>query len=186
MKKELVMTWIFLCSVGVAFAQDNKSNNPTNSNSYTTINSNNELKLNLAFTVFAVPEISYERILNENMAAGLSVMARLNNKDGEYFSVIPYYRLYFGVKKAAGFFIEGNAAYISSKDYNNVYNSSGVQVSSSATKRYADFGFGLAVGSKVMTRNGFIGEAYVGYGKTIANHNIAYFPRVGISIGKRF
>ena len=45
-----------------------------------------------------------------------------------------------------------------------------------------------AAGGKFLTRNGFLGEAYLGVGRSFgrnSNNNEAY-PRVGITIGKRF
>src|SRR5687768_7683065 len=65
---------------------------------------NNEIKLNLLYTVIGIPEISYERLLKDNMGVGLSIFAAIDNKQDYSFAAIPHFRVYFGAKKAAGFF----------------------------------------------------------------------------------
>jgi len=115
MKKNL-LTLLFLCSAIAANAQTTDSTSVKN----TKIDGNNELKINLAYTIGGFPEINYERILKDDMSIGLAVMVGLED-DAEYgFGVIPNFRVYFGGKKANGFFIEGNAAVVSS-NYGSYY-----------------------------------------------------------------
>ena len=73
---------------------------------------NNEVKLNILYALLGSPELSYERIISNNSAVGLSAFARVFqavNMDFSY-GIIPYFRRYFGVKKASGFFVEVHAA----------------------------------------------------------------------------
>ena len=152
---------------------------------------NNELKINLLFTVLGIPEISYERLLADNMGVGASIFVGVDNSlDLEYkFAFTPYYRLYFGAKKASGFFIEGNATVISiNEDYYIPSSSFAMYPGNYVIKNRTSFGLGAAAGGKFLTRNGFLGEAYLGLGRLLGDrrdYSEAY-PRFGITIGKRF
>lgn len=151
----------------------------------TTINGKNELKINLLSTLFSLPEISYERLIANDMSVGVSVMFRLEDDTDINFGIVPNYRIYFGAKKAAGFFVEGNAAIINSKnDYYLSYSSypAGQALS---YKNETNLGLGLAVGGKFLTKSGLVVETYLGLGRVFGNNNLDAYPRVGISIGKR-
>ena len=149
----------------------------------------NELKINLLSSVLGLPEITYERLVEDNMGVGLSVAFNIDNGDvfgdNYKFLAIPYYRLYFGSIKANGFFIEGNAA-IANITYNtnrSIFgnDSDGKIVNSTL------FGLGAAVGKKFLTRNGFMGEIIGGVGRLFGDNNSpGAYPRIGVSIGKRF
>ncbi len=155
---------------------------------------NNELKINLLFTVIGAPEISYERLLADNMGVGASVFVGLDKTIDYKFGFIPHFRLYFGAKKANGFFIEGNASVITFRDYNNYYYSHSSYYSpgynnQSFETSTTSFGMGAAAGAKFLTRNGFLGEAYLGVGRRFgdnSNSGVEAYPRIGITIGKRF
>ncbi|RNC66948.1 hypothetical protein [Proteiniphilum sp. X52] len=141
----------------------------------------NEIKLNLPTTIFSsFPEISYERILSADFSLGGSLGAALDQ--GRYpvdFAVIPYVRWFFGgnaknlQKYGAGFFIEANGAIVSTNE------------------RFYDMrsevlaGFGLAIGWKYLSQNNWVGELYVG-GVRYSDTDYVGYPRLGISIGKRF
>ena len=110
--------------------------------------------------------------------------------DNDYdlkFMLTPYYRLFFGKKRAAGFFIEGNAAVFSGdygrdnyEDFEGGFNSD----SSNET----GFGLGFAIGGKLISKSNWTGELLLGLGRTLINEDKTSeaYPRLGISIGKRF
>lgn len=151
---------------------------------------NNELKINLLFSVIGIPEISYERILQDNMGVGASVFVGLDRSIQYKFGFIPHFRIYFGAKKASGFFIEGNTSLITTDNFHySYYDDFGSSYGSKNWDR-TFFGLGAAAGAKFLTRNGFLGEAYLGASRLFNNKN-SYsdneaFPRMGITIGKRF
>ena len=157
-------------------------------------NGNNEIKLNLAYTIAGIPEINYERILKDDMSVGLAVLIGLEDDADFSFAIIPNYRIYFGNKKANGFFIEGNAGIIGNRrvyyDYSPLTYTSyppGYQPTFEPIyKTETNFGLGAAAGAKFLTKNGFVGEIYVGAGRLFGSSDIEVYPRAGITIGKRF
>ncbi len=50
---------------------------------------NNEIKINLLFTVLGVPEVTYERLLADNMGVGASVLVALDRTFDYKFGPIP-------------------------------------------------------------------------------------------------
>lgn len=155
---------------------------------------NNELKLNLVYTIAGFPELNYERIIKDDMSIGLAVLVGIEKNAAYSFGVIPNYRVYFGNKKANGFFIEANAAVISNRDdyydygylayttYPAGYQPTGML----SNKTETNFGLGAAAGAKFLTKNGFIGEVFIGVGRLFGASSIEAYSRSGITIGKRF
>ncbi len=147
----------------------------------------NELKLNLAYTIAGFPELNYERIIKDDMSIGIALMIGLEESIEYKFGIIPNYRVYFGNSKANGFFIEGNAAVITQE--NNDYYSYDYKRNTSSfngNKSQTNFGLGAAAGAKFLTKNGFVGEVYLGAGRLFGHNNAGGYPRAGVTIGKRF
>lgn len=137
----------------------------------------NEIKLNLLMTLFSFPDISYERIWNNNLGLGLSAGFPIESSDVN-FLLLPYCRFYFGESSIKSFFIEANVGIQGRKNY--VYDSSYYSARSQNT---ADLGLGVAFGYKYVNSSGFIGELFMGIGRTTNND---VYSRIGISIGKQF
>ncbi len=153
---------LFILSISLhSFAQENEAL------------SKHEIKINLFYTVIGIPEVSYEYALSDESAIGASILFRIDQDIDLKFAATPYYRLFFGKKPTAGFFIEGFGMYSvqQSLDYDSTN----------------DFALGVSVGFKLLTKKGFIGELYGGGGRNLfGNHDIDGVFRFGISIGKRF
>lgn len=150
----------------------------------------NEIRLNLLNSVLSLPEINYERILKNNTSFGLAVFIGLEDKFDLNYGIIPYYRVYFGKseKIGIGFFIEANAGIINSVNdyYQLVYTPEGQYLTFNETK-VTNYGMGFATGGKFLTKNNFVGEVYIGGGHFLGNYSGGSgYPRVGITIGKRF
>lgn len=153
----------------------------------------NEVKLNLPMTIFgSSPEISYERILNSDISVGASVLASFDTDRNPFqFMVTPHFRWFFGGnresmnKYGAGFFIEANGSV-----YSQVvakYSPPGGDVLDSESITGA--GLGLALGWKYLSKNNWVGETFIGLGRNFVDNDYdidQVYPRVGISIGKRF
>ena len=147
----------------------------------------NEFKVNLASFIAGFPELTFERALSEEGSFGVSLGFSLGNnandeEDNSYnFSLIPYYRVYFGDAPNTGFFVEGNVTLYSQKytdgDFFTNEKEGGV-----------GFGLGFNVGKKYKTKNGWVAEFSFGLSRTLINSekiNLIY-PRGGIIIGKIF
>ena len=146
----------------------------------------NEFKINMGSLLLEFPEFSYEHILNEESSIGVSLAFPLDSNISYKFMVFPNFRMFFGSKPVAGFFIEANSAIFSQRLQNQAL--FGTVTDESTNKTAVGFGLGLAIGGKFLTKNGFIGEIYLGGGRNFINTNKIDegYPRVGISIGKRF
>lgn len=145
----------------------------------------NEIKLNGMYLLIGFPELSYERILNDESALGISVNFSIDDIEID-FMAIPYYRIYFGKKPAAGFFVEGNAAfYVVDNEEYSFYNGHSYEVTND---HEIGAGVGLAVGSKFMTESGWVFEVFGGAGRNFLGSDevSAAYPRFGLTIGKRF
>jgi hypothetical protein len=142
----------------------------------------NEIKFNVGYLLGGYPEISYERVLNDESSVGLSAGVNIENVIYK-FSFIPYYRVYFGKKPAAGFFMEGNLALFSQDGAEYDYRR-GIQTYTN----FLGFGAGIGLGGKFITKKGFIVELLGGLGRNFVNSDVIneVYPRFGISIGKRF
>lgn len=188
-RKPIIFIAVLLLSINVFGQNQNSSTNQTQNLLNGT--DNNELRINLLMSIAGLPELSYERYIADNMGVGLSAAISLDKFENESMRsiILPYYRVYFGSKKASGFFIEGNMAVVGQKesydtyDYysNTTYPSLGYNIKSTT-----NFGLGAAIGAKFLTRNNFLGEVYLGVGRLFGESILSAYPRVGISLGKRF
>ncbi|MNK33178.1 hypothetical protein D3C87_516560 [compost metagenome] len=185
--KKILLTVLILCFVSLANAQISKDT--TNINSKT--NGDHELKFNLAYAVAGLLELNYENIIKDDMSIGVAALVGLE-KDTKYkFGLMPNFRIYFGSKKANGFFVEGNMAFVISSEYKYDINYTYSDISYSYTSyeratNYMNFGMGIAAGGKFLTKSGFVGEIYGGVGRLFGDSNVDVYPRAGITIGKRF
>ncbi|HHU26516.1 MAG TPA: hypothetical protein GXZ56_07845 [Bacteroidales bacterium] len=148
----------------------------------------NEVKVNLVTTIIGLyPELSYERVLSEDFSLGVAAGVSLNGEYPLSYGVMPYTRWFFTgnsqnlQKYGAGFFIEANAGMVS-HDFHRANNDSGTPESEDDNELGA--GLGLALGWKYLTKNNWIGEIYFGGGRDFVKDS--GYPRVGLTIGKRF
>jgi hypothetical protein len=192
MKRKLtIFIAVLLLSLN-AFSQQQNTSTDVNAAQSKSLNGsdNNELRINLLMSIIGLPELTYERYVADNMGVGLSVAVSLDKMENmSTRSIIsPYYRLYFGNKKASGFFIEGNMALVRQKelDYNYYYDNGVTYQSELYTRLTTNFGFGGAIGVKLLARNGFVGEVYLGGGRLFGESIAEAYPRIGVSLGKRF
>lgn len=195
MKKTIILFLVLLCSVSI-FSQQRSKNffgwRLVKDNKKTELN---ELKVNLPTTIFlSYPEISYERIISPDMSFGASLGVGFDNERYPLnLAFIPYFRWFFGGNRksmnmpAAGFFIEGNGALLSQVNTTNYYSVDEYIINETKTKSKFGAGLGIAIGWKYLTDSNWIGEVYGGCGRDfINNSNKEIYPRLGISIGKRF
>lgn len=174
MKKLLVLLCLSLFTIGYS-QETQKVDFPKN-----------EIKGNALFLVAGALEVTYERIINEESAVGVSLFLPYDNEIDVNFSLTPYYRFYFGNKPAAGFFVEGFGMLNSYDDsiYTYINNSSNYE---DVTR--TDFALGFGLGAKWITRKGFVFEINGGVGRNLFNSSDSDFEivgRGGITLGYRF
>ncbi|SEA80575.1 DUF3575 domain-containing protein [Psychroflexus halocasei] len=149
----------------------------------------NEIKLNVISPLLGGIEMSYERILNKKSGLGISalyIFSDENNEDTNYM-ISTNYRRYFGKKYASGFFAEGFGMF-SSIDGKQLKDIDGNLTSNEGDDVY-DLSIGLGLGSKWVTKSGFIFEINAGYGFLLFNadktdHTIV--AKLGLNVGYRF
>ncbi|WP_343532217.1 hypothetical protein [Pedobacter sp.] len=192
MKKNLLALLLFFLAC-TSFAQEIKGNNTDSVKNIDKSIKKNEIKLNLLNSILGFPEINYERILTEESSVGLSVAFSLGERaniflDNYKFMAVPYYRMFFG-KNTSGFFIEGNAAVVTSDIYlsKTTYNSNtGIYTYERIVNNETNIGLGAAVGLKFITKSNYIGEILGGAGRFFGDAYHKVYPRIGVSLGKRF
>jgi len=142
----------------------------------------NEIKLNLATTLFSLPEISYERVWRNNVGLGIAARLTLSDNYDTRYLFMPYCRFYFGETPIKSFFVEGNLGIMEYRKDEN-YSSPDYAYNKSNAKTADDFGVGVAVGYRYVNRSGLVGEVFVGLGRTT---NDRVYSRCGVSMGKVF
>ncbi|WP_426090705.1 DUF3575 domain-containing protein [Flavobacterium sp. DSR3-2] len=144
----------------------------------------NELKGNALLLVIGAGEFTYERLLSEESGVGVSLFFNYDDQFYTKFSLTPFYRFYFSKKPAAGFFVEGFGMLNSYDSYvynNNSYNSN--------IENRTDFALGFGLGSKWITKKGFLFEINAGVGRNLFNSSDTdneIVGRGGITLGYRF
>jgi hypothetical protein len=178
--KSLFLVIVMLFSFFVVNAQNDNSENEKK----------NELKLNVLLPLTGALEGTYERNLNKKSSLGVSVFTVFNNdksNDDLNYSVSPYYRRYFGKKFASGFFAEGFGM-LSSIDGKKIYDINDNSIFTEGSD-VIDFSLGLGLGSKWVTKSGFIFEVNAGWGKLLFNADKTdhtQVVRLGFHLGYRF
>jgi hypothetical protein len=148
----------------------------------------NEIKGNALFLVAGALEVTYERILTEESAFGASVFIAITDDFDTNFALTPYYRFYFGKKPAAGFFVEGFGSLNSYDDSIYTFQDSSFNSNYKEVSR-TDFALGIGLGSKWITKSGFLFEINAGVGRNLFNSSDTDYEiigRGGITLGYRF
>lgn len=160
----------------------------------------NEVKINLPMALAGNIELSYDRILLEDLSLGVAASAAWEDSYPYKFSVMPYARWFFWKHRGqdefpgAGFFIEVNAGFFDckyTKTYTNSYgmNEGGRLKIESEEANGFGAGLGLGIGWKWISKSGFVGEIYTGAGRNFVSatqDGVPAYIRSGISLGYRF
>lgn len=178
MKNVLLLSFLMLSLFSI-----NAQENEINDNDL----KKNEIKINGLYLVLGAFEVTYERLLNEESGVGISVFLPFDeeiNDDINYY-ISPYYRMYFGNKYAAGFFVEAFGLLSSVKETTVNYGDDIFFNEDDVT----DFALGIGVGGKWVTKRGFLVELNFGVGRNLFNNNSSsedFVGKIGITLGYRF
>jgi len=189
--KKLTLVFISIIIANIGFTQDNQgiSNQVIKLSAPLQQLGDNEVSFNLASAIAGLPELNYERFVSDNAGIGFALAVSLEKPVNMYTrsEFMPYGRIYFGERKASGFYNEANMALIGQRKIDDelVYNATPPTLVS-VDKKAVCFGMGGAVGAKLQTRNGFVGEIYLGGGRAFGNALVDGYLRMGFSVGKRF
>ena len=153
----------------------------------------NELKGNALLLVLGAGEFTYERLLNEESGVGASLFFSYDDQYNTKFSLTPFYRFYFSKKPAAGFFVEGFGmlnSYTQETYYYEYEDFPPYKTIETITKdNTTDFALGFGLGSKWITKKGFLFEINAGVGRNLFNSKNTdneMVGRGGITLGYRF
>ena len=187
MKNLLVLLLLFTTSMATS-AQKTQDSVLVEKRLSESLKGNNEIKIDLFYGLFGIPELTYERIFENNRGAGIAMFLPFNTKFTAFnFGSIPYYRYYFGKRKASGMFLEANTAVlkVAANEKNDpVFSLDGKD---HRINNNILFGIGGAIGAKFLTRAGFTGEIFLGVGKTLSDSEfVETYARFGYTLGKRF
>ncbi|MGB3606027.1 MAG: DUF3575 domain-containing protein [Psychroserpens sp.] len=187
MKNLLLCAACLLVFASGAFAQNDSIQDP--------YKKDNEVKLNGVLLLIGALEPSYERNLNESSSVGISMLIPFDedNFDTELkFYASPYYRIFFGKKYAAGFFIEGFGMVSS---YNERFDSFAENefdpTIMTRENKFTNFALGFGLGGKWATKSGFVFELSSGVGRNIINNSennddFDFVGKFGFNLGYRF
>ncbi len=144
----------------------------------------NEIKINVLYLLLGLPELTYERALNQFSSVGVSVFYGAARNLNVGLGVFPFYRWYFGQKKpVCGFFLEGNGG-LYTQDVTNYTSFNWT------TRKEIQGGLGLGLGGKFEVHKVWTAEILWGLGRNFINsgnmNDNEIYPRIGISIGRRF
>jgi hypothetical protein len=148
-----------------------------------------EVKLDvLDLAIFKSVDLTYQYIINEESAVGMSVLKNLSNSNNifnyrEDFVITPFYRQYFDFAGMDNVYGEAFFAINSGRDFVDS-NNDGVK----ETIKYTDGAFGLVAGKSFVSPRGFVLDLYAGLGRNLFNAEGAptIVPRIGINAGFRF
>ncbi len=186
MKKVFLI--LFLAFSYTSFAQDN----------YTSEKNLNAFNL----LIFKTLDVTFEDYIDHESSWGISALVALEgesrfNADAPYYyetlAITPFYRLYFGDRPNSGFFIEGFGNLSFGKDdrwyydYDFCYECDYIYNPSNSKNSFTSFNVGLSLGKKWITKKDVTFSVFAGIGRalTVSNDGPGFFPRIGISIGKR-
>ena len=165
----------------------------TNDSPATETDKKNELKLNmLELLVIPAIGITFEHFINPTSSYGVYGFVNFGLDEGyryEKFEIAPYYRIYFQRQDKLdnkGLFTEVfsgvSAGETEFYDYNFQTNNFG----NLYHQKYVGISLGVTLGYKFVNHSNYAFEIFAGAGRFLNNQEIQAYPRIGLSIGKRF
>lgn len=170
----------------------------------------NEIRLNmLEMLARSTVNVSYERFLSPQTSIGATTMIALNDEYYEHFEFAPSFRIYFNddlLELRKSVFIELFTALVVAEDsyyYDYVpcdylaqsivgsTDTQGLSIGPCGYANYsrepeAEFAIGMMLGKKWVNQSNFTFELGVGFGRYLTQNDNDAYPRLNLSVGKRF
>lgn len=169
----------------------------------------NEIRLNmLEMLARTTINVSYERFLSPQTSIGATTMIALNDEYYEHFEFAPSFRLYFSddiLELRKSIFVEVFLAFVAAEDthYYDYYcdypaqaisastDTQGLSIAPCGYPNYsrepeAEFALGMMLGKKWVNQSNFTFELGVGFGRYLTQNDNEAYPRLNLSVGKRF
>ena len=154
----------------------------------------NEITLNmLEILIMPAIGITYERFINDHSSYGVYGFVNFDTAEGyryEKFEIAPFYRIYLQSKKNAnnkGFYTELFAGINSGETEFYTYDDVPFyDYESLVHQEYIGVSLGLDLGYKFVNYNNYSVEIFAGAGRFLNEQYVNAYPRIGVSIGKRF
>ena len=127
-------------------------------------------------------EVSYEHYLSTKSSIGLSALFNFDNSTSDFKynedrMITPYFRHYFTENRSWNYFGEVFLGINFGEDLVTINNVT-------TEESYTDGALGVAVGSKYISKGGFVVDIYAGAGRNLFSDNSpAVVPRVGLNLG---
>lgn len=173
---------------GALFAQED--NNETIS---LQIFEKRELKLNmLELLVMPAIGITYERYINPTSSYGAYGFVNFGIDEGyryEKFEFAPFYRIYFQHQNKLdnkGLYTEVFTGVSTGETDFFDYDSDTRNYGTLYTQEYIGIALGVTLGYKFINQSNYVFELFAGAGRFLNKQEVQAYPRVGLSIGKRF
>lgn len=171
MKKNLTLFALTIMGITGIYAQ---TENPT----ATSERKNDVIISPIELIASPLLNISYERLISENMGVGVNGMFYFrDNKDyydSGFSQISPFYRMYFGKKYASGFFVEGFVPITSTKEYYSTYTELPPYFNNNEERR-TTVGIGVGLGGKWVTRNNIVFEVSGGIARRFGSSGDNYY-----------
>lgn len=148
-----------------------------------------ELKGNAFLLLVGALDFTYEEYVNHDTSYGISAFIAYDKDIDRKFSLTPYYRIYFGKKRAAGFFIEGFGMV---NNYKTIaYTLESMSYVALREAKVTDLALGFSLGGKWVTKSGVLFEINTGIGRNLFYkednvNRMEFVGRGGIGIGYQF
>ena len=169
---KLFFTVLFFCALNLNAQEDSLKN---------------ELKINVLNMEFGMPEITYERVFNDNKGFGISMLIGLDRYTELKYAIMPYYRVYFKDRYSNSIFIDVSTGILSVNKSKYNYNDAGNLIS--IDDHFTTIGIGVSAGYKFFTQHKkLFGEAYIGLGRLLKENRLFSneYPRIGVVLGRKY
>lgn len=168
--KRLLLLFFALHLVFAGYSQSSAITTETDSRK-------NDVLLDPVFLISGVVfNTSYERIIAEDQGIGLNVLIGLGARNDNFFQASPYFRMYFGEKRAQGFFLEGFVPITSSREYisgEHLYDEQGNwDYSPSSFQWNNTIGLGFGLGKKWILKRNILMELSGGVGRRFFGNDL--------------